>query len=100
MGVLNGVEIVEVTAQFWGKCGASHCNQFELCGVVILCRGWLRGSPQISLGFLVIVIDVPILIYGNTSPIFPNVKIVTFFHMIDAFVNNPRYYIHFYLPNW
>ena len=37
--------------QFWGKRGASqsHCNQWELCGVV--CRErWRRGSSHITLG--------------------------------------------------
>jgi len=39
---------------FGGKCGASHCNQLGLCGVVILCReGWRRSSSQITLGFIV-----------------------------------------------
>jgi len=31
---------------FGGKCGASHCNQWGFCGLVVLCReGWRRGSP-------------------------------------------------------
>jgi len=50
MGVLDGVEIVEGKGQFWGKCGASHCNQRGLCGIVVLCRdGRSRGSSQITL---------------------------------------------------
>jgi len=37
----------------WGKRVASYCNQWGLCGVVILCReGWRRGSAQATLGFL------------------------------------------------
>ena len=33
---------------------ASHCNQWALCGIVILCReGWQRSSSQITLGFFV-----------------------------------------------
>jgi len=52
------VEIVEMEGTVLGKCGASHCIQWELCGVVIFChavRGgdWRRGSPRITLGFLV-----------------------------------------------
>ena len=53
----DGVEIVggKRLAYFRHKCGASHCNQWELCGVVILCReGWRRGSSQITLRFLVV----------------------------------------------
>jgi len=38
MGVLDGVEIVKGKAQFGGKCGASQCNQWRLCGIVILCH--------------------------------------------------------------
>jgi len=52
-----GVEIVKRNGQFGGKCVASHCNQWGLCGVVILCREeWRRGSFQITLGFLLICI--------------------------------------------
>jgi len=58
MGVLDGgglmVEIVKGEAAVLGvKVGhPSHCNQWELCGVVILCReGLQRGSSQITLGF-------------------------------------------------
>jgi len=39
MGVLDRVEIVEGEAAvlpFWGKCEASHYNQWGLCGVAIL----------------------------------------------------------------
>ena len=40
-----------------GKCWASHCNQWGLCDVVILCRmGWHRGSSQITSGFLVLAV--------------------------------------------
>jgi len=39
---------------FGGKCRTSHCDQWGLCGIVILCReGWQRGFSQITLGFLV-----------------------------------------------
>jgi len=39
---------------FGGKCGASHCNQWGLCGIVIFCReGWQCSSSQITLGLLV-----------------------------------------------
>jgi len=42
-----------------GKYGASRCNQWELCGVVILYReGWQRGSSQIILGFFVYTVTV------------------------------------------
>jgi len=35
---------------FGGKYGASNCNQWGLCGVVILCReGWRPGSSKITL---------------------------------------------------
>jgi len=52
MGVLDGVEIVEGEG-FGGKCGASHCNQWGLCGVVILCReGWRRALPKLLWDFL------------------------------------------------
>ena len=54
IGVLDGMEIVEGKGSFGGKCGASHSNQWGLCGVVILCReGWRRGSSHISLRLLV-----------------------------------------------
>jgi len=52
--LLDGVKIVERKGSFWYKCGASHYNQRELCGVVNLYRdGWRRGCSQIALGFLV-----------------------------------------------
>ena len=39
---------------FWDKCAASHCNQWRLRGLVILCREWRRrGSSRITLGYLV-----------------------------------------------
>ena len=45
MGVLVGVEIVERKGTFGGKCGAFHCNQWEPCGLVILCSTpWRCGS--------------------------------------------------------
>jgi len=41
---------------FGGKCGTSHCNQLELCGVVILCRdGWRHGFSQITFGRFLVV---------------------------------------------
>jgi len=44
---------------FGGKCGASHCNQWRLCGVVILYHeGWRRGSSRITLGFLAVAGNV------------------------------------------
>ena len=36
MGVLDGVVIVEGKGQFWGKFGASHCNQWGLCDAAVL----------------------------------------------------------------
>jgi len=54
MGVLDGWKSLKGMDSFGGKCGTSHCNQWRLCGVVILCRKmWRRGSSQITLGFLV-----------------------------------------------
>ena len=54
MGVLDGWRSSERKRQFWGMCGTSHCNQWRLCGIVILChRGWRHCSSQITLGFLV-----------------------------------------------
>ena len=55
MGVLDGSgDRRKGRNSFGGKCGVSHCNQWGLCGVVILCcEGWRRGSSQITLGFLV-----------------------------------------------
>ena len=39
---------------FGGKCAASHCNQWGLRGVAILCHEGRRcGSSQITLGFFV-----------------------------------------------
>jgi len=50
------VEIVEGKGQFGGKCGAFHCNQRGLCGIVILCcEGWRRGSSQMTLDFLLVM---------------------------------------------
>jgi len=50
-----GVEIVEGEgAVFWGKCGASHCNQWGLCGMLFSAmRSGDVALPQITLGFLV-----------------------------------------------
>ena len=47
-----GVEVVEGgRGRFRGKYGASHCNQWGICGVAILGREtWRRGSFQITLG--------------------------------------------------
>jgi len=48
MAVLDGVEIVEGEE-------VSRCNQWGLCGVIILCpMGWRSGFFQITLGFLVL----------------------------------------------
>ena len=39
MGVLDGGgDPRRESGSFGGKRGASHCNQWELCGVVMLCR--------------------------------------------------------------
>jgi len=55
MGVLDGVMIVEAEgAVFGGEFGASHCNQWGLCCVVVWkcvnrssCRlVWWVGSPK------------------------------------------------------
>jgi len=35
ISVLDGVKIVECEGQFWGECGASQCNQWELHSVVV-----------------------------------------------------------------
>jgi len=50
-----GVEIVKVElGSFGDKYGASHCNQWGVCGTVVLCReGWRRGSSRITLEFFV-----------------------------------------------
>jgi len=43
MGILDGVEIVEGEGHFRGNCGASHCNQWGLCCVVVRnCVNWSR----------------------------------------------------------
>ena len=53
-GVLHGWWSSKGMDSFGDKCGTSHCNQWGLCGVVILCReGRRRGFSQITLGFLV-----------------------------------------------
>jgi len=45
MGLLEGGDHQRGKGSFGGKCWAFHCNQWGLCGVVILCReGWRRGS--------------------------------------------------------
>ena len=55
MGVLVAGEVVGGERYFWGKRGASHCNKWELCGIVILSpERWRRGYSQITLVFLVI----------------------------------------------
>jgi len=33
-----GVTFVEREGYLWGNSGVSHCNQWGLCGVVILCH--------------------------------------------------------------
>jgi len=51
-----GVEIVEGEGADLGiNVGhPSNCNQWGLCGEVVLCREWWRrGSSQIILGYLV-----------------------------------------------
>jgi len=57
MGVLNeGGDRRMGRGSIGGKCGAFHCNQWGICGVVILCHeGWRGGSSQItgSLGFVI-----------------------------------------------
>jgi len=49
MGILDGGGCHRRgRGSFGGKCGASHCNQWGLCGVVIFRReGWRCGSSQI-----------------------------------------------------
>ena len=65
MGVLDGVEIVEGEGEFCDKCGTSHYNQWGLCGVVILYHeGWRRGSSQIALGFVVVVVEHLWMLYA------------------------------------
>jgi len=55
MGVLDGGgDRRRGRGSFGDKFGASHSNQWELCGVIVsCCDGWRRGSPQITLGGLV-----------------------------------------------
>jgi len=55
MGVLDGAgDRRREKGSIEVKCGASHCNQWGLRSVVILCReGWLRGCSQITLGMFV-----------------------------------------------
>ena len=46
-----GMLIIEWKGQFGDKCGASHYNQWGLCGIVILCQeGSRRGFSLITLG--------------------------------------------------
>jgi len=41
---------------FGDKCGASHCSQWELCGVLILCReGSNAALPNLLWDFLLIL---------------------------------------------
>jgi len=56
IGVLNGVEIIE--GEVLGvNVEHPHCNQWGLCGILILCHeGWRCGFSQVTLGFLVILI--------------------------------------------
>jgi len=59
MGVLDGLEIAEGKGQFWGKCGAAHCNQLGLCGVVIFSmRGGYATLPKFLLDFLLLLLVV------------------------------------------
>ena len=53
-----GVETVEGNGQFWGKCGASHCDQLDS-----LSEGRRPGSSQITLGFLVLFLGF--ILAGN-----------------------------------
>ena len=56
------IEIVEGNRQFWGKCGASHCNQRGLCGVIILCReGGDAAYPKLLWDFLFVLVLVRLL---------------------------------------
>jgi len=55
MGALDGDgDSPKGRGSFGGKCGASHCNEWEFCGLVVLCReGWRCSSSQIIWGGLV-----------------------------------------------
>jgi len=49
---IRWVEIVEGKGSSGGKCGASRCNQWGLCGVVVLYfEGWRCGFSLITFGF-------------------------------------------------
>jgi len=65
MGVLDGGGDRRMRrGSFRGKCGASHCHQRGLCGVVVLCReGWRHGLSQINFGFLVILAAVILVMH-------------------------------------
>jgi len=56
IGVLNGGgDRRRERGSFGGKCGPSHCNQWGLCGVVILCRtGGDAALPKLLWDFLLI----------------------------------------------
>ena len=57
ISVLDGWRSSMGRGSFDGKCGASLCNKWGLCGVVILYReGWRPCSSQITFGFLVDII--------------------------------------------
>ena len=50
IGVIDGMEVVEVKRQILGATVGHPIEPTGLCGVVILCReGWRRGSSQITL---------------------------------------------------
>jgi len=56
-GVVSGIGRGMSVLDRGGDCQIwrGHCNQWEFCGVVTLCReGWRRSSSQITLRFLVI----------------------------------------------
>jgi len=59
-GVVSGIGVLDgggdrqrKRGSFGGNCGASHCNQWGLCDVVLCCDRKQCSSSQITLGFLV-----------------------------------------------
>ena len=57
MGVLDqGRDRRRGRGDVGSKCGASHCNQWGLCGVVVLWReGWRRSSSHVTWDFMFLV---------------------------------------------
>jgi len=57
MGVSDGVKIVEEEdGSPGGKRGTSRCNQWGLCGLVILCRGGGDAAlPELFWDFLLLL---------------------------------------------